>query len=690
MTRDLLIEIGTEELPPKALNTLSEAFTQGIEAGLTKAQLAFGTVRRYATPRRLAVQIDEVACQQPDRTSERRGPALQAAYDNQGQPTPAALGFARSCGVEMSALTVQKTDKGEWLVYESREAGAATVDLIPTIVRNALVELPIPKRMRWADRDDEFVRPVQWIVLLFGTEVIPATLFGLQADRITRGHRFHHPEPIEIAEPRQYADLLEHTGYVMADFYQRRERVSHQAMAAARQVNGQAVIQPDLLDEVTALVEWPVAILGHFEPRFLDVPAEALMTTMQDNQKYFPIMDGHHRLLPHFIATANLESRDPEQVRIGNERVIRPRFSDAEFFWKQDRKQPLSERLEPLKHVIFQQQLGNLHDKSERVAALARWIAQHIGSSPEWAERAGRLCKCDLLTQMVQEFPELQGIMGRYYALQDGEATEVAVAIEEHYRPRFAGDELPLTATGQAVALADRIDTLIGIFAIGQAPSGAKDPFALRRAALGVLRIVIEKALDLDFIKLLQFAAGHFDPVVQAPTHVNAVFDFVMERLRAYYLDQGVRPDTFEAVLECRPTRPLDFDRRLRAVDTFRGLPEAESLTQANRRIRNLLKKVEGNGPTQVQFDQLQLPEEQALADCLDDLTERVVPLLDQGHYNEALRELAALREPVDRFFDTVRVMVDDEKLRNNRLALLNQLGGLFLRVADFSRLQEG
>lgn len=687
--RDLLIEIGTEELPPKALSDLSIAFEQGIRDGLEKAGLPYREIRPFATPRRLAVLIRDLPAQQADRPLERRGPALSAAFGPDGQPTKAAEGFARSCGVSVAELQRLETDKGAWLVHLSTETGAPTAQLIPAIVDAALAGLPIPKRMRWGDRDEEFVRPVHWVVLLFGDQVIPATVMGAQAGRETRGHRFHHPEPMALNAPADYADRLAQEGKVIADFAERRDRVCAQAEAIAAELHGTAVIKPELLDEVTSLVEWPVALAGNFEPRFLEVPAEALISTMQDNQRYFPVVDRDGKLLPHFITIANLESRDPAQVRAGNERVIRPRFSDAEFFWNQDRKQPLAARQEALEKVIFQQRLGTVAAKSARVAALAQFIAERSGGNPAWAERAAQLAKCDLLTQMVQEFPELQGIMGRYYAQHDGEPAEVAQAQEEQYLPRFAGDRLPASATGRALALADRLDTLIGIFAIGQPPSGTKDPFALRRAALGVLRILIEGGLDLDLLALLERAAERFDSAIRADEAVNAVFEFMLERLRGYYLDQGVRADTVEAVLECRPTRPLDFDRRVRAVDAFRALPEAASLTAANKRIRNILKKVETELPSRIQSDLLREASERILAECLEKLAAEAIPLMESGQYNDALGRLASLREPVDAFFDGVMVMAEDAALRDNRLALLHELSNLFLQVADFSRLQE-
>lgn len=686
--RDVLFELGTEELPPKALATLAEALQQHIEQGLQAAGLSYRVVHRYAAPRRLAVWLADVPVQQPEQRRERRGPALKAAFDASGKPSKAAEGFARSCGVSVADLQTLETDGGAWLVYTSVEPGAATASLLPDIIRQALAALPIPKRMRWGDRDDEFVRPVHWAVLLLGDEVIPADILGVSTGRETCGHRFHHPDTITIPTPADYAALLAEPGRVIADVERRRELVRTQVEAVAVSINGRAVIDPDLLDEVTALVEWPVALAGSFERRFLNVPAEALISTMQENQKYFPVVDAAGRLLPHFITVSNLQSRDPAQIKAGNERVIRPRFSDAEFFWVQDRKQALADRLPPLKNVVFQQKLGSLHDKSERIATLARSIAQHIDGNPDWAERAGRLAKCDLLTNMVQEFPQLQGIMGRYYAQHDHEAAEVAQAQEEQYRPRFAGDALPASKTGQAVALADRLDTLVGIFAIGQGPSGAKDPFALRRAALGVLRIIIEGQLDVDLEALLQRAADALQSKVAAREIVATVFEFMLERLRSYYLEQGIAPDTFDAVHACRPPRPLDFDRRLRAVTRFRQLPAADSLAAANKRIRNILKKTEGELPFQVRPDLLVETAEQQLAARLAELASEVMPMLDQGLYSEALTRLAALREPVDGFFDQVMVMADDAALRNNRIALLNELSTLFLRTADFSRLQ--
>jgi glycyl-tRNA synthetase beta chain len=690
MPRDLLIEIGTEELPPKALPTLSGAFRQGIEDGFAKAGLSVGAVQEFASPRRLAVLVKGLPVGQADKTVERRGPALTAAFDEEGVPTKAAQGFAASCGVTVDQLERVETDKGAWLVHRSVQPGRLTADIIPEIVRASLDRLPIPKRMRWGDLEAEFVRPVHWVVMLFGDEVIDCEILSVRSGRETRGHRFHHPAPLYLGEPEAYEPLLLSEGRVIADFAKRREAVRAQVLEAAAQLGGHAVIDEALLDEVTALVEWPVAIVGDFEQRFLEVPAEALVSSMKGHQKYFHVIDAHGLLLPHFIAIANIDSREPEHVRAGNERVIRPRLSDASFFWNQDRRQPLAARMEQLKTVVFQQKLGSLQAKSERIAALARAIAEAIGGDAAQAERAGRLGKCDLMTAMVGEFPELQGIMGRYYALHDGEPAEVAAALDEQYMPRFAGDGLPATATGQALAIADRLDTLAGIFGIGQLPTGDKDPFALRRAALGVLRTCIEKQLDLDLRALLDQAAARLrsDGVKIADTTAEQVFDFMMERLRAYYQDAGVTADTFEAVLARQPARPIDFDARIRAVTAFRRLPEAESLAAANKRIQNILRKAETAVPEQAQAALFVEPAERALGEQLAALEGEVRALLGERRYEDALCRLAGLRGAVDGFFDAVMVMAEDAKLRDNRLALLKRLGDLFLEMADISRLQ--
>lgn len=687
-TRDLLIEIGTEELPPKALRRLSLAFADEMAKGLDSASIEPEKIHVYATPRRLALLLKALPIAQRDRETTRRGPAVAAAFDDEGCATQAAIGFAKSCGVEVEELDQLETKKGSWLSFRAIEKGQPTAALIPGLVSRALAALPIPKRMRWGDRDDEFVRPVHWVVLLFGDEVIDATILGIKAGRSTHGHRFHHPEAIYLAEPEAYLPILETEGHVLADYAARQEAIRAQVIEQANTLGGKAIVDDELLNEVTALVEWPVAISGRFDEAFLEVPSEALISSMQDHQKYFPVVDAGGKLLPHFITVANLISTDPAQIQAGNERVIRPRLADAAFFWNQDRKQPLEERADRLRSMVFQKQLGTLFDKKERISELAGRIAKLIGDQPEHAERAAQLCKCDLLTSMVNEFPELQGIMGRYYATHDGEADAVATAIEEHYLPRFAGDDLPATATGQAVALADRLDSMVGIFATGQQPTGVKDPFALRRAALGVIRICIEQQLDLDLETLLNAAADALGHKIDARSAVDEVFGYIMDRLLGYYQDKGVDIDLIDAVLATRPTRLLDLEQRIKACQAFRSLPEASSLTAANKRISNILKKTDEVIPEQVDISQLVDNAEKKLATVLNDLNTEVVPLMEAGDYTPALTRLAALRESVDAFFDEVMVMVDDDALRANRLALLRNLGSLFLRVADLSRLQ--
>ena len=701
--KDLLIEIGTEELPPKALKSLSQAFADGVQRGLIDASLAPEEVTTYAAPRRLALLLRDVPVRQEDQLIERRGPALAAAFDDDGIPTKAAQGFARSCGVAVEDLEKLETDKGAWLCFRMSQPGQPTTALVPDIVEDALAKLPIPKRMRWGAGEAEFVRPVHWVVLLFGEQTIEAEILGVKAGRETRGHRFHHPEALYIAEPAAYAPLVETEGKVVADFAKRREAILGQVEEAANQVGGRALLDEALLDEVTALVEWPVAVAGSFEKKYLDVPQETLISTMQDNQRYFPVVDKSGRLMPHFVTVSNIESRDVDKVREGNERVIRPRFADAAFFWEQDRKRKLSDHIESLKDVVFEKRLGSLYDKSQRVADLAGFIAEQLGLDKAQAMRAAELSKCDLMTEMVYEFPELQGIMGRYYAAHDGEPEAVANALDEQYMPRHAGDELPAGGIGQVLAMADKLDTLLGIFAIGQKPTGTKDPYGLRRAALGVLRVTIERGLDLDLMDLLIEAAQGYQGVLwKLPAKYNAknkelqrmravvtdVFEYMLERLKAYYQDRDIEIDVIDAVLVQRPTRPVDFDRRVRAVEHFRRLPEAESLAAANKRIRNILKQYDGAPPESVDKGLLQEPAEVALAEGVEAMRGEVEPLLDQGEYESALTKLAKLREPVDTFFDDVMVMAEDEALKRNRIALLGGLSQLFLRAADISRLQ--
>ncbi len=686
--RDLLVEIGTEELPPKALQKLSEAFSSALCEGLSQQKLNYSIATPFATPRRLAVLIKGVAIKQADRNIEKRGPAIAAAFDKYGQPTKAALGFARSCKVEVANLDRLETPKGEWLLHRSTQAGQTAATLIPDIIEAALAALPIPKRMRWGDLPYEFVRPVHWAVILFGDEVIETEILGVRSGRETRGHRFHHPQAIRLETPSDYAKRLEKEAHVMPSWTARRERVRVLVEEAADEIGGKAIIDEALLDEVTSLVEWPVAIAGTFDEKFLAVPKEALIASMKGHQKYFHLVNPQGELLPYFITISHIESLQPEVVRAGNERVLRPRLSDATFFWEQDRAKSLESHLEQLKTVIFQKKLGSLYDKSKRVAELSGTIAKQLGAEELQGIRAAQLSKCDLMTEMVGEFPELQGIMGEYYARHDQETDDVTIALREQYMPRFWGDALPSNALGQALAIADKLDTIVGIFGIGQTPTGDKDPFGLRRATLGILRIMIEKRLPLDIQQLLEQAVMAYpDNALKADTSTQ-VFDFVMERLKGYYQDQGVKVDSIEAVLVCRPTSPLDVDQRLRGIEGFRQHPEAESLASANKRIHNILKKAEesfSDEPNQTYFNHRA---ERRLYDEMEAVSEKMAPLLKQGEYETALQHLASLREAVDHFFDHVMVMDEDRTLRINRLAFLQKLRLLFLQVADISVLQ--
>ncbi|MFO1435276.1 MAG: glycine--tRNA ligase subunit beta [Gammaproteobacteria bacterium] len=685
---DLLLEIGTEELPPRSLMNLAQAFASGITSGLDSAGLQHGELQIYATPRRLALIVPQLAATQSDREVIRRGPAVAAAFGKDGKPTSAAVGFAQSCGLSVEQLERTKTDKGEWLSARIQERGKAVNQLLPAMVNVALDKLPIPKRMRWGSGKAEFVRPVHWVVMLYGNAIVDADVLGVRSNRYTRGHRFHHPAPIEIAHPREYAHALQSRGFVIADFALRRETIRQQVATEAAQEKSRVHMDAALLDEVTALTEWPMAIVGGFDARFLALPAEVLIATMQEHQRYFPLWDNNGHLLPRFITIANIESKQPDAVRLGNERVIRPRLTDAEFFWNQDRAKPLAARQEELKSVVFQKELGTLHDKTQRVTMLAAEIATLIGGDVALAERAAKLSRCDLLTNMVGEFPELQGLMGRYYATHDGEPEEVAHAIEEMYRPRQAGGDLPQTRTGQALAIAERLDTLVGIFGIGQPPTGEKDPYALRRAALGVLRTIIEQRLDLDLHSLLKLAVSQYGTKFDNEKLVSDVYYFLIDRLRGYYADQNVRADVFEAVQATEPTRPLDMAARLRAVSAFGHLPAAASLAAANKRIANILKKTDVALPEKVDSSALVEPAEKALYAELRRTIEVATPLLADRDYADAMSVMAGLRETVDAFFDSVMVMSEDVKLRDNRLALLNQMRTLFLKVADISRLQ--
>jgi len=687
---DLLVELGTEELPPKALKRLSEAFGEYFVSGLKQAGLLTekSTSRNFATPRRLAVSVSAVLLRQPDRETERRGPALQAAFDKDGSATRAAEGFAGSCSTSVDKLERLKTDKGEWLVFRQKEKGRAAKELIPHILDQVLKQLPIPKRMRWGDLDVEFVRPVHWLVMLHGDKVIPAEILAVKSGRKTRGHRFHAPQWLSISNVKAYEKTLKQA-FVIADYEARQQRIKDSAEKLAAKHKGKAVIDSNLLDEVTGLVEWPEPIYANFDKAFLDVPAEALISTMQEHQKYFPVTNKSGELLPHFITISNIRSKQKVQVREGNERVIRARFTDAKFFWDSDRKQRLDSHIEKLRDVVFHKRLGSVHDKAVRISRLAATVAKSLGANTDMAERAGLLAKADLMTAMVYEFPDLQGVMGFYYAKHDGEKPEVAVAMEEQYLPRFAGDSLPASNTGHAVAIADKLDTLVGIFGVGEIPTGEKDPFALRRAALGVLRIIIECKLDLNLMALLKAAVEAHVELPQPKETPAKVYEFMMDRLRAYYADAGISFDVFEAVRVCKPVQPHDFDKRVHAVMAFRKLKEADSLTAANKRVRNILKQGGDVDWDHVSEQLLQEPAEKNLASKIKKLSKEITPLFDKGDYTTAMKKLAALRPEVDDFFDNVMVMVDEEAVRDNRLALLSGLSKLFLRVADLSRLQD-
>ena len=732
-TKDFLVELGTEELPPTALRGLELAFASGVQSGLEKAGLTHSGLVSYATPRRLAVWVKKLVTRQPDQDIKRRGPPASASFDASGQPTRAATAFAESCGVAVDALQKLDEGKGTFLFFIGTKAGAAATELLPSIVQASLDALPIPRRMHWGSGTAEFVRPVHWLVMLNGKEVLPARLLDIESGNQTQGHRFHAPRPVRVSSPSSYESTLLSRGYVIADFARRRELIRTKVVEVATSLGGTALIGDDLLDEVTALVEWPVPLAGRFEERFLELPREVLISTLQDHQRYFAIEDAQGRLLPSFITVSNIQSRDPSKVREGNERVVRPRLADAAFFWDQDRKQTLASRRDALDAMTFQVKLGSLGDKTRRVRALAGEIAATgVGDRSE-AERAAELCKCDLLTAMVGEFPELQGIMGTYYALADGEPAEVAVAVREHYLPRGAGDELPETHAGLAVAIADKLDTLAGIFEIGEKPTGAKDPFGLRRAAIGLLRIVIEKRLDLDLRKLIGVALGNVRADIErirlakaaaganaataadatgkpkagapasaspakgsaAPPAEDPVYDFIMERLRAYYLERttaaGTAPmfttEMFDAVLANKPGSPLDFDARLKALRAFLDLPESTSLAAANKRITNILRKSGESSDGAVDIEALKDPAESALWGAMDQLRAPVATAVAQREYANALGRLAQLRPPVDAFFEKVMVMDEDPRLRKNRLALLAQLHGLFIGIADLSRL---
>ena len=686
-TQNFLVEIGTEELPPKALKTLATSFADNVEAELNQAGLTFDKIEWFAAPRRLAVKVLNLATQQPSKEIEKRGPAVSAAFDPEGKPTKAAEGWARGCGITVDQAERIATDKGEWLVHRAKIEGQPTKNLLNDIVANALAKLPIPKPMRWADKTVQFIRPVHTVTMLLGDELIEGEILGVASARTIRGHRFLGEKEFEIQHADQYPQLLREKGSVVADFNERKAEILAKSQAKATALGGEADIEESLLEEVTSLVEYPNVLAAKFEERFLEVPAEALVYTMKGDQKYFPIYDKDGKLLPHFIFVSNINPEDPTAIIEGNEKVVRPRLTDAEFFFKTDLKQKLVDRLPRLETVLFQQQLGTLKDKTDRIEQLAGEIAKQIGADEAKAKRAGLLSKCDLMTNMVFEFTDTQGVMGMHYARHDGEDEEVAVALNEQYMPRFAGDELPKSLVASAVALADKFDTLTGIFGIGQAPKGSADPFALRRAALGALRIIVEKNLPLDLEDLVKKSAALFGDKLTNQNVVADVVDFMLGRFRAWYQDEGIAVDVIQAVLARRPTRPSDFDARVRAVSHFRTLDSAEALAAANKRVSNILAKADA-AIGEINLTACVEPAEKALAEAVLALRTEVQPLIAQGDYTAVLDKLANLRAPVDSFFDNVMVNAEDPVLRQNRLAILNTLQDLFLQVADISVLQ--
>ena len=686
-TNTLLIEIGTEELPPTAAKKLSDTLASFISTQLSDVGFTFNQVSPYVTPRRLALTISNISARQPDQNIERKGPAITAAYDDQGEPTKAALGFAKSCGVDMQALETLESDKGAWLYFKSTVAGKPLDQILPEIIELGLNKLPIPKPMRWGSSDVEFVRPIHWIVVMYGSDVIPCKIKSIAASNITYGHRFHAPESIKLKHADEYQSSLLHAK-VIADFNERKNTIQNLLDECATQNKATLNYSNSLLEEVTNLVEWPTIIVGEFSPSFLEIPQEALVVTMQDAQRYFPMFSkSDQALLPLFITIANIESTNPETIKKGNERVIKPRFDDAGFFWSRDKQRKLENRSKDLQGILFEKQLGSLLEKTQRIATLASILCAAIKVDDNNAVRAAKLCKSDLLTDMVNEFPKLQGIMGRYYAQHDDEPEEVASAIEEHYQPLQSGGQLPTTVAGKVVALCDRIDTLVGIFSTGKKPSGVKDPYALRRAALGVVRISIEGHVDFDIENILKDAANLLNDKLDTSAVAEEVFDFIFDRLRSYFIDQGIEVDTYDAVRSVRPTRLLDFADRIQAVQNFRVLPEASSLAAANKRIRNILKKAKAVSQT-VNTDLLSVAAEQDLYKQVTELDKTVAPKFEAREYSASLTDLAQLGPAIDQFFDDVMVMDENQQIRNNRIALLANVNRMFSTVADISLLQ--
>ncbi|MCG9698121.1 glycine--tRNA ligase subunit beta [Shewanella sp. Isolate11] len=685
---NLLIEVGTEELPPKSLRKLAESFVANFEEELNKAELSYESATWYAAPRRLAINVKQLVLAQADKTVEKRGPAVAQAFDADGNPTKAAMGWARGNGITVEQAERLKTDKGEWLLHQAKVVGVETKSLVAEMAQRALDKLPIPKPMRWGSNKTQFIRPVHTVTMLLGSELIEGELLGIKSARTVRGHRFMGVDTFELDHADNYLCTLKEQGKVLADYELRKSIIKADAQAAASKIGGVADLEDDLLEEVASLVEWPVVLTASFEEKFLDVPAEALVYTMKGDQKYFPVFNPAGELLPNFIFVTNIESKDPQQIISGNEKVVRPRLADAEFFFETDKKHSLESRLTSLETVVFQKQLGTIKDRVERISALAAFVAQGINADSEQAARAGLLSKSDLMTNMVMEFTDLQGTMGMHYARLDGETEAVALALEEQYKPKFSGDTVPTADISIAVALAEKLDTLVGIFGIGQAPKGAADPFALRRAAIGILRICVENKLPLDLVDLIAKAQALHGSNLSNTDTAEQVLEFLMGRFRSWYQDQGVSVDVILAVLARRPTSPADFDSRIKAVAHFRTLEQAAALAAANKRVSNILAKVEGELAINIDENLLVEQAEKALAAKLNELQPQLAPLFANADYQQALALLAGLRESVDTFFEDVMVMADDEALKNNRLALLSNLREQFLHAADISLLQ--
>ncbi|MGX5172395.1 glycine--tRNA ligase subunit beta [Aliikangiella sp. IMCC44653] len=685
--QDFLFEIGCEELPPKALNKLAAALHDNIQKSFQSLELHFESSQWLATPRRLAVIFSQLDVAQADKQVEKLGPAVAAAFDQAGQPKPAALGFAKSNGVTVEALSKKQTDKGERLAFIADEKGLPLAELIQDILQKAVSQLPIPKAMRWGDSNVQFSRPVHWLVAILGEQTLPVELFELSASNVTYGHRFHAPQAISLSSPSQYIEQLL-SAKVVVDCEMRKQQIKQQVETAAASVNATAVIDKDLLDEVAALVEWPVALVGNFDQEFLSVPAEALISSMAEHQKYFHLVDQKNELLPKFIAITNIESNNPESVITGNEKVIRPRLADAKFFFDTDKKRQLASYSEKLKSIVFQNKLGSLFDKTQRIKSLANTIANKLAADQALVSRAADLCKCDLMTDMVYEFPDLQGIMGKYYALNDGEPAEVAEAMNEIYMPRFAGDELPQTKTGLVLALAERIDTLVGIFSIGQIPTGAKDPFALRRASLGVLRLITEKNLDLDLAELIDASLACMSHADQDPKTKALLLEFFAARELAMYQAAAIPTQVIAAVQALNITQPTDFANRIKAVNAFNQTAESADLAEANKRVKNILQKSDSKVSDQVD-ESLFEAEEKALYSTINQVKGTVNQDVASGNYQQALTQLAGLKDVVNQFFDNVMINADDPTIKNNRLALISQLRALFLDIADISLLQK-